>query len=76
MKIHRGILLKLCLVVLVGTLAFGDASAQSGRASKDDKTKTRQAQAVSKEVYDRITKAQDMLEDENDRGALQLLNRL
>ncbi|MCH8125533.1 hypothetical protein IIC38_06180, partial [candidate division KSB1 bacterium] len=76
MKIHRGILLKLCLVVLVGTLAFGDASAQSGRASKDDKTKTRQAQAVSKEVYDRITKAQEMLEDDNDRGALQLLNRL
>ena len=76
MKIHRGILLKLCLVVLVGTLAFGDASAQSGRASKDDKTKTRQAQAVSKEVYDRITKAQEMLEDENERGALQLLNRL
>ena len=76
MKIHRGISLKLCLLVLVGTLAFGDALAQSGRASKDDKTKTRQAQAVSKEVYDRITKAQEMLEDDNERGALQLLNRL
>ena len=71
MKIHRGISLKLCLLVLVGTLAFGDALAQSGRASKDDKTKTRQAQAVSKEVYDRITKAQEVLADDNERGALQ-----
>ena len=62
MKIHRGILLKLCLVVLVGTLAFGDASAQIGRASKDDNTNTRQAQAVSTEIYDRLTKAQEMSE--------------
>lgn len=76
MNINRGISLKLCLLVLAGMLAFGDASAQRTRADKNDKTKTRQAQAVSKAVYDRITKAQDLLDEDKDRAALQLLNRL
>ena len=52
MKSSRGITLKLCLAVIVGVLAFGNASAQ--RANKadaeTDDTKTKQAQAVSKDV--------------------------
>ena len=41
MKSNRGITLKLCLAVIVGVLAFGNASAQSKRADADtDKTET------------------------------------
>ena len=55
MKMNRGITLKLCLTVIVGVLAFGNAAAQKAtKATEEDraKTKTKQAQAVSKEVYD------------------------
>ena len=78
MNRNRGITLKFCLAVLVGVLAFGNASAQkANRADADtDKTKTKQAQAVSKEVYERITKAQDMVDEKDYTGALKLLNNL
>ena len=56
---NRGTTLKLCLAIIVGTLAFSTSYAQQ-RADKDtDTTKTKQAQAVSKEVYERIQKAQE-----------------
>ena len=72
-----GISSKLCLVLLAGVLAFGSAYAQSGHADKDeDTTKTKQAQAVSKEVYERITKAQEMVDAKDYSGALRLLNSL
>lgn len=78
MKLNRGITLKLCLAMVVGVLAFGNASAQ--RANKadaeTDKTKTKQAQAVSKEVYERIQKAQEMVEEKQYQQALKLLNNL
>jgi len=76
MKIDRGILLKLCVLLLAGVLASGGAAAQSQRASKDDDTKTKQAQAVSKEVYERIQKAQEMVDAEDYNGALKTLNSL
>lgn len=78
MKSSRGITLKLCLAVIVGVLAFGNASAQrANKADADtDKTKTKQAQAVSKEVYERIQKAQEMVEEKQYQGALKLLNNL
>ncbi len=72
----RGLSLRLCLAVLAGLLAFGTASAQSGEASKDDDTKTKQAQAVSKEVYEKIQKAQEAVDAKDYRGALDMLNRL
>jgi tetratricopeptide (TPR) repeat protein len=63
--------------LLSGLLAFGSAYAQgSGEADKDDRTKTKQAQAVSKEVYERIQKAQELVDAKDYRGALDLLNRL
>jgi tetratricopeptide (TPR) repeat protein len=68
---------KLCLVLVAGLLAFGTASAQSGEADPDkDDTKTKQAQAVSKEVYERIQKAQEMVDAKDYNGALRLLNGL
>ncbi len=76
MNISRGISLKLGVLLLAGALACGGASAQSQRASKDDDTKTKQAQAVSKEVYERIQKAQEMVDAENYQGALRSLNSL
>jgi len=77
MKSDRGITLKLCLAVVAGVLAFGNAAAQSQRADAEtDDTKTKQAQAVSKEVYERIQKAQEMVDEKEYQGALRLLNNL
>ena len=77
MKFDRGITLKLCLAVVAGVLAFGNAAAQTQRADADtDDTKTKQAQAVSKEVYERIQKAQEMVDEKEYQGALRLLNNL
>ena len=72
----RGISITLCLTLLASLLAFGTASAQSGQADKDDDTKTKQAQAVSKEVYERIQKAQEMVDAKDLNGALKTLNSL
>jgi len=79
MIIKNGISLKLCLTVFACVLAFGNASAQQKeRATEEDraKTKTKQAQAVSKAVYERIQKAQEMVDKKEYRGALKTLNSL
>jgi len=77
MKTDRGISLKIGILLLAGMLACGTAAAQgSGKAAKDDKTKTKQAQAVSKEVFERITKAQEAVEAEDYPSALKTLNSL
>ncbi len=77
MKMKRGTTLKLCLAVIVGALAFGNASAQERATEEDrDKTKTKQAQAVSKAVYERIQKAQELVDEKNYQGALKSLNNL
>jgi len=77
MKIDGGISLKVCMLLLAGMLACGNAAAQgSGQADKDDNTKTKQAQAVSKEVYERIQKAQEMVDAKDYQGALRALNSL
>jgi tetratricopeptide (TPR) repeat protein len=77
MNTKRGLSLQFCMVLLAGLLAFGNASAQgSGQADKEDKTKTKQAQAVSKEVFERITKAQEQVDAKNLTAALKTLNNL
>ncbi len=77
MNTNRGITLKLGVLLIAGLLASGNAAAQgSGQADKNDKTKTKQAQAVSKEVYERITQAQELVDAEDYPGALRSLNRL
>jgi len=77
MKSNRGMTLQLCLAVIAGVLAFGNAAAQSGSADADtDNTKTKQAQAVSKEVYERIQKAQELVDAKQYQEALKSLNNL
>jgi len=78
MIIKNGISLKLCLAVIAGLLAFGNATAQQKKATEEDraKTKTKQAQAVSKEVYERIQKAQEMVDEQKYTNALKTLNSL
>ncbi len=76
MNTNRGISLKLCLAVIVGVLAFGSAGAQKATEEDRKKTKTKQAQAVSKEVYERIQKAQEMVDAKDYNGALKSLKNL
>ena len=77
MNTDRGISLKLCILLLAGVLACTNAFAQgSGQAEKDDDTKTKQAQAVSKDVYERIQKAQEAVDAKDYSGGLKMLNSL
>jgi tetratricopeptide (TPR) repeat protein len=55
-------------------LAGGPANAQDEEGQPEQKTK--EAQAVSKEVYDKITRAQEEVDAKNYQGALRTLNAL
>ncbi len=62
------------LIVLVGTiLAFGNVFAQK---EEQPEQKTKEAQAVSKKVFDKITQAQEQIDAENYPSALKILNAL
>jgi len=76
MKIKSGISQKIILIFLAGMLAAGAAFAQEDERNKRDQQKTKQAQAVSKEVYDKIQQAQDKVDAEDYNGALRLLDGL
>ena len=66
--------------ILVATVAMifiaGSAFAQDDERAERDAQKTKQAQAVSKEVYDKILKAQEQVEAKDYQGALRALNNL
>lgn len=74
-KLSR-ITLKLCVIVVGAVLASGSAYAQDDEREKRDAQKTKQAQAVSKEVYDKIAKAQEQVDAKDYQGALRALNSL
>jgi len=71
--------LTVAATLLVAMLAMNPAMAQQSeedeRAERDAQ-KTKQAQAVSKEVYDKITKAQEQVDAKNYSAALKMLNNL
>ncbi len=67
---------KVCLILLTGVIAAGGAYAQQDEKARRDKQKTKQAQAVSKEVYDKILQAQDKVDEEDYKGALRILQNL
>lgn len=72
--------LTLCLALIAGAFVMNTAVAQEedeDRAARESAAqKTKQAQAVSKEVYDRITKAQELVDAKDYQGALRSLNSL
>lgn len=74
----RRITAAICLALVGGLLAVTPVSAQDDDAAerKSKSQKTKQAQAVSKEVYDRIQKAQEMVDAKDYQGALKSLNSL
>ena len=70
-----------CLALVLSALAMTSAVAQDSAEEdaaqrKSEQQKTKQAQAVSKEVYDKITKAQDAVDAKDYQGALKMLNQL
>jgi len=68
----------ICLTLMCGLLVAGPVAAQDeDRAERESRSqKTKQAQAVSKELYDRIQKAQELVDAQDYNGALKLLNSL
>ncbi len=71
--------LNVCIAVIFALLITSTASAQrTKRDERDqrDQQKTRQAQAVSKEVYEQIEKAQEFIDADDNNSALRVLNRL
>jgi len=75
----RRITAAICLALVGGLLAVTPVSAQDDEDAAERKSKsqkTKQAQAVSKEVYDRIAKAQEMVDAKDYQGALKSLNTL
>ncbi len=67
---------KICFAVIATMLAAGGAWAQDDERAERDAQKTKQAQAVSKEVYDKIQKAQEQVDAKDYQGALRALNSL
>ena len=67
-------LTRVILLLICGVFAAGSALAQDDEDGSNQKTK--QAQAVSKEFFDRIQKAQEMIDADDQQGALQMLNSL
>ena len=78
MRKSNRIAAKFALVLVAGAFAAGSAMAQDrdSEREKRDQQQTKQAQAVSKEVYDRIQKAQEEAEAKNYDSALRILNSL
>ncbi len=73
----NSIFAKVCLILLTGLFVVGGAyAAQDDERAKRDQQKTKQAQAVSKAVYDKILQAQEKIEEEDDAGALRILKNL
>jgi tetratricopeptide (TPR) repeat protein len=73
MKLKTRLSTKLCLMLLTGFLLGGTAIAQERANAEEDDTKTKQAQAVSKKVYDRIQQAQEKVDAKDYDGALKIL---
>ena len=62
--------------LLLACCAFAVSTAYAQEEEDGSNQKTKQAQAVSKEVYDRIQKAQEEIDADDPNGALDILNGL
>jgi tetratricopeptide (TPR) repeat protein len=70
------LLSRIFLLLVCGIFIAGSAIAQEDEREKRDSQKTKQAQAVSKEVFDRIQKAQELIDADDPQSALKMLNSL
>ena len=68
--------LKTLAMIACVLMLSANVSAQDDEREKRDAQATKQAQAVSKEVYDQIQKAQEMVDGKDYAGALRMLTRL
>ena len=74
------------VMIMVSPLIIENVSAQSSAQSEADRAReernkrdgqrTKKSQAVSKSVYEKITKAQEIMEAGDNDGALKILNTL
>ncbi len=77
MNSKQRLLSRIFILLVCGIFATGAVyAAQSDEKAQRDKQKTKQAQAVSKEVYDRIQKAQEAIDADDPKSALKTLNAL
>ncbi|MGH8223264.1 MAG: hypothetical protein ACREQZ_09860, partial [Woeseiaceae bacterium] len=78
MNSRKHSLISIVAIVLSCLIAIPGAAQQDEQAERDerDQQKTKQAQAVSKEVYDRIQVAQKEIDEENFSAALNTLRSL
>lgn len=76
MKLKHRFLTGLSIVCACLLMAGGPAIAQDDEQEARDNQKTKEAQAVSKEVYDRIQKAQELIDEDDPQAALKILNAL
>lgn len=76
MNSKSGVSKKLGLLLLAMVFAAGAVYAQDDERAQRDQQKTKQAQAVSKAVYDKIQQAQEKVDAEDYNGALRILNNL
>ena len=73
----NGLTSRLITLLLTAVLAAAPAIAQEeDERARRDKQETKQAQAVSKEIYDQIQKAQEEVDAKNYNEALKILDRL
>jgi tetratricopeptide (TPR) repeat protein len=61
--------------MLISSTALAQKNKKEERNERDQQ-KTRQAQAVSKEVFEKIEAAQELIDADDNTGALRILNRL
>jgi len=85
-KSFKNTLILSVLMIMVSPLIIDNVSAQSSAQSEADRAReernkrdgqrTKKSQAVSKSVYEKITKAQEIMEAGDNDGALKILNTL
>ena len=73
---RNGVSKKIGLLLLAGTLALNCAYSQESEQEGRDQQRTRQAQAVSKPVYDKIQKAQEFTDAQDYWAAMEVLRIL
>lgn len=76
MNSSSGFLTKLCLVLATALVFAGGPAVAQEEDEGQPEQKTKEAQAVSKEVYDKIQEAQEQVDAKDYQGALRTLNAL